>query len=677
MSKLLVAVALLFSISRTDATAAAASKANREQQRRSIVRAESLPSRTKAGAEQRENSLPHDHVHANRNMSSLSEPVEVLPHGSHRQEKNNVEQDLAKIRQHDYYSAAASLVENGAAASAVAADLDARQSLLLQRMASAPASSCQRFKDGKPLYEEVIPGSIKCLAGVPIYNFHKAFDGSKSTSLLELAAQRKKWLVTFPRSYTNKNVSDICSHPVGSLKCSWGGHPTPGGVSSVIMEGTLADLERELTEHPDAVFVEPDHLEFADPEEQTTGTSASGVTCALQTMLDKGSSLSAPASWGLDRIDNPGSLDCRSQDLDKSTHGEGAIIWILDTGVRVTHDEFEGRAMAAIDFSLGEDLVECFKSNDERCGIDYNGHGTHCAGTAAGKTFGVANKASIVSAKVLDDDKSGGISRFIQAFDYIIDDFAARDKRNATIISMSVGGKGSSPSLAEAVDRAVDAGLVVVVSAGNDAEDACAWTPASVDSAITVGATNTFDELSVFSNYGYCIDILAPGTDVVSASHEGDSLPSTQSGTSMACPHVAGAAALALTFEPKLHASKNKMTQANLRKVLVEGAAPGAIANLKPMTTNRLLNINSFTEARDTSSKRYWFGIFLTLVGALAATWLVLHIRKRRSARSAESGALLASSQPATAKADIANPASQPTSQPDAAKPTSHPSTTA
>lgn len=437
----------------------------------------------------------------------------------------------------------------------------------------------------------------------------------------------------------------------------------------MIMEGTLADLEQELTEHPDASFVEPDHMEFADPEEPSTGPGgvATGVTCALQTMLDKSSSLSSPASWGLDRIDNPGSLDCRSQDLDKSTHGEGAIIWILDTGVRVTHEEFGGRAKAAIDFSLGEDLVECFKSSNERCGMDFNGHGTHCAGTAAGKTFGVANKASILSAKVLDDDKSGGISRFIKAFDYIIADFAARDKRNATIISMSVGGKGSSPSLAEAVDRAVDAGLVVVVSAGNDAEDACSWTPASVDSAITVGATNTFDELSVFSNYGYCIDILAPGTDVVSASHEADNLPSTQSGTSMACPHVAGAAALALTFEPKLHASKNKMTQANLRKVLVEGAAVGAIANLKPLTTNRLLSINSFTETRDTASKRWWLGVFLMLVGTFGVTALVLHIRKRQSALRADHEALMASSRPPPSQ-----PNSQPTSQP-ASQPTSQP----
>eukprot|EP00929_Paragymnodinium_shiwhaense_P014647 TRINITY_DN122579_c0_g1_i1.p1 TRINITY_DN122579_c0_g1~~TRINITY_DN122579_c0_g1_i1.p1 ORF type:complete len:886 (-),score=240.11 TRINITY_DN122579_c0_g1_i1:123-2780(-) len=507
-----------------------------------------------------------------------------------------------------------------------------RDGSLLERLEKAAPAGCQRFKNGQPIYRELTPGSVKCLAGVPIYNFHKAFEGSKASSLAELLTEVKTWLVTFPSNYTDLQITEICQNPVGSLTCSWDGHPSYGGMPVVIMKGSLADLEEELSSHPDAYFVEPDHDEFADPEQPgDQAVDTSGVKCALQKLLDASSSLTPPASWGLDRLDDDGSLDCRSQELDGSTHGQGSIIWVLDTGVRVSHNEFEGRAHAAIDLSLGEHLVECRHSNDPKCALDYNGHGTHCAGTAAGKSFGVANKATIMAAKVLNDDKSGGISRFLKAMDYIIKDFAMRGKRNATVLSMSVGGKGSSPTLAESIEKAVQAGLVVVVSAGNDAEDSCTWTPASIRSAITVGATNMKDELALYSNYGRCIDILAPGTDILSASHEADDKSFTSSGTSMACPHVAGAAALALTFSPELMAQRDSSTQENVRKALLESAVKNSVLNMKPLTTNMLLSTKKFVLVNDRSSHRYMLGLTIAtfIVAFLSVVVFVWQIRPR------------------------------------------------
>merc|ERR1719436_1508127 len=111
---------------------------------------------------------------------------------------------------------------------------------------------------------------------------------------------------------------------------------------------------------------------------------------------------------------------------------------------------------------------------------------------------------------------------------------------------MSLGGSGNQQAMKDAVDAAVAAGVVGSVAAGNDNSNACNFSPAFVPSAITVGSTDSTDSRSYFSNYGTCVDIWAPGSSVLSASHSSDSGTSTKSGTSMACPHVSGGAALVL-----------------------------------------------------------------------------------------------------------------------------------
>merc|ERR1711972_591611 len=190
------------------------------------------------------------------------------------------------------------------------------------------------------------------------------------------------------------------------------------------------------------------------------------------------------------------------------------------------------------DMTVG-DPKEC--NGDLSCAGDRQGHGTHCAGTAAGETFGVAPTAAVGSVKVLSDQGSGSWSWSYYALDWL-----ATNPTRPAIASMSLGGSGTQQAMRDAVDGATNAGVVVVVAGGNSNSDACRFSPAFVPSAITVGSTTSRDARSSFSNYGSCTNIWAPGSDVKSAGHRSDTATATFSGTSMACPHVSGGAALVL-----------------------------------------------------------------------------------------------------------------------------------
>lgn len=234
----------------------------------------------------------------------------------------------------------------------------------------------------------------------------------------------------------------------------------------------------------------------------------------------------AVESWGLDRIDQANlPLDQSYDSTKRGTNGAGYNVYVIDTGIRPSHDDFGGRAATAWSaMSLRKD--------------DCNGHGTHCAGTVAGTEYGVAKGVNVYGVKVLNCFGSGSWSDVIAGVDWV--------RTNGTrpaVASMSLGG-GYTASLNEAVGNLVDGGVQTAVAAGNDNSDACSYSPASEPKAMTVGATTRLDARSSFSNFGDCVDVFAPGSSITSAWHNSDTAQNTISGTSMACPHVAGALAI-------------------------------------------------------------------------------------------------------------------------------------
>ncbi|GBB85251.1 hypothetical protein RclHR1_11800007 [Rhizophagus clarus] len=214
--------------------------------------------------------------------------------------------------------------------------------------------------------------------------------------------------------------------------------------------------------------------------------------------------------------------------------GEGTNVFIIDTGVRVTHKEFGGRARFGAAFCKG--------CNDK----DEDGHGTQVASVVAGNTFGVARKANIISVRVLDANGVGTKSDIINAMSFVLNEHNKCQNKN-TIINMSINGDFSK-SMNNVIGDLTDAGIHVVVAAGNDGTDACKSSPSSAPTAITVGATEEDSEqITDFSNIGRCVDIFAPGVKIQGAGNQTDNDILVLSGTSQASPHVAGAIALMIT----------------------------------------------------------------------------------------------------------------------------------
>jgi subtilisin family serine protease len=234
-----------------------------------------------------------------------------------------------------------------------------------------------------------------------------------------------------------------------------------------------------------------------------------------------------PGGWGLDRIDQVDRpLDSLYQ---YSSTGKGVNAFIIDTGIRASHQDFAGRVLPG--YSA---IADANGTND--C----NGHGTHVAGTVGGTTWGVAKGVKLIPVRVLDCSGSGAYSGVIAGIDWV-----ANSPLRPAVANLSLGG-GASAALDAAIAGAVSKGVNVVVAAGNNNADACNYSPSRAPSAITVGATTSSDARASYSNYGSCLDIFAPGSSISSAWNTSDVATNTISGTSMASPHVAGVVALAL-----------------------------------------------------------------------------------------------------------------------------------
>jgi len=272
-----------------------------------------------------------------------------------------------------------------------------------------------------------------------------------------------------------------------------------------------------------------------------------------------------PSSWGLDRIDQ------QSLPLDESYNyvdsaGTRVTAYIIDTGIEITHPDFEGRASHGIDTVDGDqDATDC------------NGHGTHVAGTVGGTEYGVAKETNLVGVRVLDCEGSGTWEGVIAGVDWVTE-----NAQGPAVANMSLGG-AYTQALNDAVEASVASGVTYAVAAGNDrGVNACDVSPASAQSALTVAASDKNDALASFSNIGECVDVIAPGVDITSAWLDGTE--NTISGTSMASPHVAGAAALLLGENPNA-------TPADVEAALVDNAVSGQIANPGSGTPNLLLNV--------------------------------------------------------------------------------------
>ncbi len=270
------------------------------------------------------------------------------------------------------------------------------------------------------------------------------------------------------------------------------------------------------------------------------------------------------APWHLDRVDQ------RAMPIDTiynySFIGTAVNVYILDTGIRYTHVEFGGRADVVYD-----------NINDGQNGNDCNGHGTHVAGIVGSATYGVAKNALLHSVRVLPCSGSGQISNLLAGVDWV-----TANHVSPAVANISITAPGSSPALEIGITNSIASGVTYAIAAGNNAADSCGFTPARTPNALTIGATANTDDRAGYSNYGTCNDLFAPGDQVTSLSNANDTATRVLSGTSMAAPMVAGAAALYLNGNPTA-------SPAAVGNAIRNAATIGVVTNIDATSPNLLL----------------------------------------------------------------------------------------
>jgi subtilisin family serine protease len=326
------------------------------------------------------------------------------------------------------------------------------------------------------------------------------------------------------------------------------------GFAAELTPGQLTSLAKRK----ETLYIEPDAIVTIAGTSQCPATAKSA--CPDRRTQDKDEGL----PYGVDRADER-DLPL-SGTFTYSCTGEGVNVYVLDTGIQTSHPEFDGRAKVSYD---------AFGGNGQDC----HGHGTHVAGIIGGETYGMAKEANLRSVRVLDCNGIGSWSRVIAAMEWIAD-----NAPKPAVANMSLSGPESS-AVNQAVNNLARSGVVVTVAAGNSNDDACDYSPASASRAVAVAASNSNDQRASFSNWGSCVDIYAAGTNIRSAWLKGSNR--VASGTSMASPHVAGAAALYLQA---IDDTKDDDEVADaFRQYIKDTASKGKISGNKGGTTNSLL----------------------------------------------------------------------------------------
>jgi len=358
-------------------------------------------------------------------------------------------------------------------------------------------------------------------------------------------------------------------HKLATLR--YRGHPKKGGSCILVIYATLVKLLNSVnvSENECGLHFDSNTVIETDRELKLVKEVAEESAALVQARPN----IEQEIPWGLDRIDGLDSTYSAG-----ASSGSGVHIYVLDSGILTTHTDFEHRAIPTLDFfpADGSEMQVC-SASDTECATDRNGHGTHAAGTIAGKTYGVAKKATLHAVKIFSDEGASSVSTFSEAVDWV-----ATYGESPKVISASLGAEGTSHTMTLVVEEAVKAGVTIVVAAGNDGSDACSYTPALIDAVITVGSTTHSDKISSFSNYGTCVDIFAPGSHITSTSIESTDSIAMKSGTSMACPHVVGVIARMLSKDPSL-------TPHAVRQLLLDTATKDVILGLPAQTPNKLL----------------------------------------------------------------------------------------